>query len=343
MPYFPPEWHPQQAVLLVWPHLSTDWENNLNLAETSYLAMVEAITQHEEAWIVCRDKSHQQRVAELLSQYGVNSDRTKLSVAAYDDTWVRDYGPITLLKNGQRVFLDFEFNAWGDKYSYTDDNQLTHQLFQRGDLSNGSYAKQNWVLEGGSIETDGAGSLMTTSSCLLNSNRNGLISKEAITDRLIESLSIEQVHWINFGHLQGDDTDSHIDTLARFAPGNVIVYQGCESKKDGHYQELQRMAEQLSQLRNTAGERYELVPLPLPTPIHNQSGQRLPASYANFLITNDAVLVPTYDDQQDDRVLKRLETVFPQRTIVPIPALPLIEQFGSVHCLTMQIPKANSD
>ncbi len=340
MPYLPPEWHPQQAVLLVWPHLSTDWINNLQQAESSYLIMTQAIIEHGEAWIVCRDKNHLQQVAALIDKHHVNRNQIKLSVAAYNDTWVRDYGPITLIEKGQRVFASFEFNAWGDKYACADDNRLTEQLFQQGALGHGSVKNYDWVLEGGSIETDGNGSLMVTSTCLLNNNRNRSASKKVITDRLMKSFGMEQVHWIDFGHLQGDDTDSHIDTLARFAPDNVIVYQGCESKGDCHYDELQRMTRQLSQLRTTSGERYDLLPLPLPAPIFNQAGQRLPASYANFLITNGAVLMPIYEDSADEVALKRLETVFPERTLVPIPALPLIEQFGSVHCLTMQIPVA---
>jgi agmatine deiminase len=195
------------------------------------------------------------------------------------------------------------------------------------------------ILEGGSIESDGKGTILTTAECLLNPNRNPHLSRQEIEEELLSLLGAEEVLWLENGYLAGDDTDSHIDTLARFAPDDTILYVACDDPDDEHFESLKAMREELETFRTRDDKPYRLLPLPWPQARHDENGQRLPATYANFLVINGAVLVPTYDDPSDATALKIIAKAFPGRKIIGIDCLPLIEQHGSLHCVTMQMPK----
>lgn len=326
---FPTEWQKQSAVLMAFPHEKTDWGDDLNGALSPFVRIASTIAYKEPLIIVCDDAK---KTKELFCDIG-NITFVELPT---NDTWARDFGPITLCCNGKRKFLDFTFNAWGGKFESALDDAVTKKLVEMGYLW-GEYEKVDFVLEGGSIESDGKGTLLTTSKCLLNPNRNPKMSKNEIEEFLKERLHLKRILWLEHGELEGDDTDAHIDTLARFVDENSIAYVACDDESDPHYKELKLMEEELKSFRTIGGEPYRLVPLPLPSPKY-KDGRRLPATYANFLITNHSVLLPVYSDEKDAVAKEILAKLFPQKEIVPINCLKLIEQGGSLHCVTMQIP-----
>ncbi|WP_353661894.1 agmatine deiminase family protein [Hydrogenimonas sp. SS33] len=327
---FPTEWHRQDAVLMAFPHGGTDWADDLKGALTPFVRIASSIAYNEPVIIVCDDpESTKSLFCEIR-----NITFVRLPT---NDTWARDFGPITVYEKGKRKFLDFTFNGWGNKFESALDNAVTEALIEKGYLY-GGYEKVDFVLEGGSIETDGTGTLLTTSRCLLNPNRNPGMDKSAIEALLKEKLCIERILWLDHGELEGDDTDAHIDTLARFVDAETIIYAACDDPEDAHYEPLKRMEAQLATFRTKEGNPYRLVPLPIPSPKHDRKGRRLPATYANFLITNHAVLLPVYDDARDKPTVELFKTLFPGREVIPINCLKLIEQGGSLHCVTMQIP-----
>ncbi len=336
----PPEWAPQEAVLLTWPHGRGDWGSHLAAAEKCLLDIAREIARHERLIIACLDEAHLDHVAGRLSETGIEKDRARLLIAPSNDIWVRDHGPITLFEDHHRLLLDFHFNGWGGKYPSELDDRVTRVLHQKGAFGELPLLSVDLVLEGGAIDTDGRGSLLTTRSCLLNPNRNPGLAKEDIERRLGELLGVERIHWLAHGRLAGDDTDGHVDTLARFCAPGLIAWQGCEDRDDEHFEPLQQMGRELARLRDARGQPYECVALPLPAPILDETGRRLPAGYANFLIINGAVLVPAYGDPADERACRILDDCFPGRSILPIDCRPLIRQYGSLHCATMQLPKA---
>ncbi len=327
----PPEWAPQQFVQLTWPHEQTDWEDMLDEVNQCFVEIACHIIQHENLLIVCRDAA---QIKTLLKDIDFN--RITLVELPTNDTWGRDHGGITVLEDGEKVIYDFAFNGWGKKFEAELDNQITKALYDKQLFgSNVTYRNcLDFVLEGGSIESDGEGTLLTTSTCLLSDNRNDL-SKEAVETRLNDYFGLHRVLWLNHGYLAGDDTDSHIDTLARFCDANTIAYVKCEDESDEHYAELKKMEEELMQFRTVSGAPYRLIPLPMADAVY-EDGERLPATYANFLIINGAVLMPTYQSPKDEIALKQLELAFPDRKIIGINCLPLIKQHGSLHCVTMQ-------
>jgi len=255
---------------------------------------------------------------------------------AYDDTWLRDSGPITLRDGGGFRLLDFHFTAWGGKFEAGRDDLLVAELTRRGVFGHAARERVDFALEGGGIETDGAGTLLSTWRCL--HERHPSLSRTEVTARLQQWLRQDRTLWLDHGYLEGDDTDAHIDTLARFAAADAIVYQGCNDPADPHFAELQAMAGELRAFTQANGQPYRLFELPWPAPIMD-GGRRLAASYANFLIVNGAVLAPTYGDRADDGALAVLAQAFPGREIVGVPCRPLIWQNGSLHCLTMQLPE----
>ncbi|HFC03764.1 MAG TPA: agmatine deiminase family protein, partial [Nitratifractor salsuginis] len=258
--------------------------------------------------------------------------------ADYNDTWTRDYGPLSAEEDRNPLLLDFIFNGWGGKYEASLDNAVNRTLHQKGYFGTTPMRSIDYVLEGGSVESDGAGTILTTSRCLLNPNRNGETSKEDVEKILSDTLGAKRVLWLDHGYLAGDDTDGHIDTLARFCDPETLAYVRCEDPEDEHYEELKRMEEQLQSFRTAEGAPYRLVPLPMPPAIRDEEGRRLPATYANFLITNKALLYPTYDSRSTDRLAGEIfKELFPGREIIPIPCSRLITQGGSLHCSTMQI------
>ena len=332
----PAEWEQQSGVLISWPTISTDWKDNLADAETAYLEIAELIARICHVYICCSDSATLQHVEKLCHDKDIPVERYSLLVIAYTDTWTRDYGPISVHKGNQLVWLDFEFNAWGGKYQHSADNEFT-RLLHRQFNSKRILQHHDFVLEGGSIDSDGEGTILTTSQCLLDPARNPGLLKKQIEDRLISSLGVQRILWLDHGHLQGDDTDAHIDTLARFCSPDTITYVQCTDSADPHFSSLSAMEVQLKSYRQMDGRDYRFIPLPLPTACFNQKGQRLPASYANFLILNGNILAPVYGVDTDALALSQFQQCFPQHRVIPVQCKPLIEQFGSLHCVTMQI------
>lgn len=324
--------------MLTWPHAHSDWAPCLSEVEPVFVEIARSIADHEPVVLVCFDVAHRAHVERQLRQAGVAAERLIFALAPSNDSWARDHGPIGVICRNRPLLLDFSFNGWGGKYPAELDNAVSRQLARQGTFRDTPLEPVDLVLEGGSIEVDGSGSLLTTSRCLLAPTRNPQASREELEHQLGDWLGITRVLWLNHGYLAGDDTDSHIDTLARFCDVGTIAYVACDDAADEHYSELAAMEQELKALRTRAGEPYRLVALPLPAAHYDQQGGRMPATYANFLIINDAVLVPAYDDPADGLACERLGTCFPERTIVSVPCLPLVHQHGSLHCVTMQLP-----
>ena len=334
----PAEWEPQSGILLTWPHPQSDWGRQLESVERTYVQLAEAISQREKVLIVCRDEPHREHIQAQLTAVAVKRENLRLHMAPSNDTWARDHGPITVIEDGVPQLLDFTFNGWGGKYPANLDNDITRRMVEAGAFGTIPAHKIDLVLEGGSIDSDGLGTLLTTSSCLLSSTRNPELDRRQLENLLREQLGVERVLWLEHGALDGDDTDGHIDTLARFCDAHTIAYVACQNPDDDQYPVLKAMETELKALRDAGGAPYRLAPLPSPSPIFDEEQQRLPATYANFLIINGALLVPTYNDPMDTVALQLLGECFPQREVIGIDARPLIRQFGSLHCITMQLP-----
>ncbi len=331
---FPAEWEKQSAVLIAWPHTTGDCRN-IDDVEQSYSVISDSISQFQKLHIVCRDDSHQQHIQALIS----NNDNIDFIHAAVNDIWVRDTVFLSVEKDNAIIHMNFLFNGWGGKYSHHHDNDLNHKLLNSKPFKGSSHKDIDFILEGGSVETDGINTILTTKQCLLNPNRNNGLSQQDIELELLQRLGAKRVFWLDQENLTGDDTDAHIDSLARFCSANTIAYTSCEDPEDLHYNSLKFMESQLQGFRTDDNDLYHLVPLPLPQPIYDEDGQQLPANYANFLIINNAVLVPTYGDAMDAVALERIAGCFPNRKIIGIPCRPLVYQYGSLHCMSMQFPE----
>ena len=331
----PAEWAPQSAVMLTWPREDGDFGRHFPAAEQTFIAIASAISRYQAVHINYGLKPEALR--KRLTAAGAQDRHLRIVQIESDDVWARDHGPVTVFRNGRAVHLDFIFNGWGDKFSAERDNLITRTLARMGALD-APIETIDFVLEGGGIESDGQGTLLTTERCLLAPTRNPQYNKEQIEQKLKDWFGLQRVLWLRHGDLLGDDTDGHIDTLARFCDPSTIAYQACEDAADPHYEMLKTMEAELRQLRQMAGTPYRLVALPLPGAIHDETGRRLPAGYANFLIINNAVLVPIYQDPLDSMALSLLRGCFPDREIIGIDCRPLIQQYGGLHCVTMQIP-----
>ena len=372
----PAEWEPQDFVLLTWPNETTDWAPYLEEIRQTVAEMVRAIARHEEVMLLSMFKTDvPDELREMQNVY--------VAELPNNDTWARDFGPI-VLKSTQPaessagggasaddeeeekdyLWLDFRFNGWGEKFQAAWDNMIPYKLWALyGFFEDADYEDhQDFVLEGGSIEADGRGTLFTTSQCLLAPHRNQPLTKEQIEEQLKRRLRVGRVVWLDYGNLVGDDTDGHIDTIVRCAPDDTLVYVGCDDSADEQYADFHALEEQLKALRTADGKPYRLLRLPMPDGIYEvegdkvavqssnvaarrsmvqeMQGERLPATYANFLVINGAVLVPTYDQpEKDAEALRVVQQAFPDREMIPIDARTIIRQHGSVHCLTMQVPK----
>lgn len=333
---FPAEWESQSAILIAWPHRDTDWGARLVEVEMTYVALSAAITARQHLVVCVADTGLENRVRSLFNDAGVDLGRVHFQTLPYDDTWLRDSGPITLREGGGYRLLDFHFTAWGGKFEAGQDDQIVATLADRGLFRAARRERIDFALEGGGIETDGQGTLLSTWTCL--HERHPELSRAELTRKLQDWLRQDRTLWLDHGYLEGDDTDAHIDTLARFAAPDAIVYQGCDDPGDSHYAELQAMAAELRDFRTRDGQPYRLFELPWAQPILDD-GRRLAASYANFLIVNGAVLMPAYGDDADHRASAVLGEAFPDHQIVPINCRPLIWQNGSLHCITMQLPE----
>lgn len=325
-------------ILMALPHSNTDWNYMLPEAMEQYRQLIEKFTgAGEKVLLLCRDDESAKK---LLSKKAVES--TIFVEANYNDTWTRDYGPITIENhNGQLRALDFGFNGWGLKFASNLDNLVNLQLVASRIINQNAYRNhRDYELEGGSIDTDGAGTIITTTRCLCSPNRNGGKTKASINEILQRRLGTTHVLWLDYGGLDGDDTDSHVDTLARFASPDTIVYTApTSSADDSQNRQLQAMREQLKRFRNQQGNPYHLVELPTPDPIFDSEGQRLPATYANFLITKRNVFMPTYGQQANDTLAAlTLQALFTDKILHTVDCNVLICQHGSLHCATMQVP-----
>jgi len=333
----PAEWEPQAGVLVAWPHDQTDWAERLAEVESSYVALVNAIARFEPAVICVADAALRSHASALLASAQVPPENLRFVEIEYDDTWLRDSGPISLVGDGSFLLNDFRFTGWGGKFNAGRDDRLIEGLFARNVFCAGAeHRRVDWALEGGAIEPDGAGTVLTTWRCL--HQRHPEQSREQMDQFFAEHLAAERVLWLEHGYLQGDDTDAHIDTLARFAPEDCIVFQACRDKGDPHFDELKRMRDELTALRTARETPYRLLELPWAQPIVDD-GRRLAASYANYLVLNDAVLVPAYGDAADAGAARIIASAHPGRDVVQVPCRPLIWQNGSLHCVTMQLPR----
>ncbi len=331
----PAEWERQRAVLMSFPHEDTDWHNaddeaDLKASLSPFIRIAQAIAYGQAVYIICKDKS---KISELFCS---TRNMTFIEIPT-NDTWIRDYGYISIKEEGEVKLLDFTFDGWGGKFEASLDNTVNQTLHKKGYLGITPLETVDYVLEGGSIESDGEGTILTTSTCLCNPNRNGGPTKGEVENILQSTLNAKHILWLDHGYLTGDDTDSHIDTLARFVNRETIVYLKCNDKEDEHYETLQKMEAQLKSFKTKEGKPYTLIALPITDAIYNEEGERLPATYANFLIINDALIYPTYSDKNDTKVGEIFKELFPDKEIIPINCLKLIEQGGSLHCSTMQI------
>ncbi|QDH70097.1 agmatine deiminase family protein [Marilutibacter alkalisoli] len=333
---FPAEWEPQSAILIAWPHAGTDWAERLGEVEETYIALVAAITRFQPV-VICVADADVETYAEMrLRSNRVDMERVRFVEVGYDDTWLRDSGPVTLVSGaGHLKLLDFRFTGWGGKFEASRDDALVSELEKLKLFVNSSHQVIDFSLEGGAIETDGDGTLLTTWQCL--HERHPEANRDELSRKLATWLNQDRVLWLDHGYLEGDDTDAHVDTLARFAGPDAIVYQACDDETDSHFDELKAMGEELAALRTKDGKPYRLFPLPWARPVIDD-GRRLAASYANFLIINGAVLMPAYGDPADDKAAAVLAEAFTDREIVQVPCRPLIWQNGSLHCITMQLP-----
>ncbi len=332
---FPAEWHRQSGVMLTWPHADTDWAGFLDEVTACYVTIAKEILKREKLLVVCPEEDE-------VTGYFTREERANLIVAEMEsnDTWARDHAPISVFSDGAPQIVDFGFNGWGLKFAANYDNQITRRLFEekvfRPEVCYRN--RLDFVFEGGSIESDGEGTLLTTSQCLLAPNRNQPLTRYEIEESLKKTLGAKRVLWINHGYLAGDDTDNHVDTLARFCDRQTIAYVRCTDEGDEHFEALRRMEEELKSFETGEGRPYRLVALPMADAAY-LDGQRLPATYANFLILNGAVLLPFYGSPQDAVARAQLEAVFPDREVIGVDCRPLIKQHGSLHCVTMQFPE----
>lgn len=331
----PAEWEPQDGVLLAWPHEGSDWRPYLDAVQPVFAEIVRQVSRFELAVIAAPDP---ETVREQLSKCGAHMERVRIYQVETNDTWARDFGPVTVQEEGAARLLNFGFNGWGLKFASDLDNRINRRLQALGAWQ-APLETVGLILEGGSIESDGRGTILTTEECLLNDNRNPHLIREELEEELHGLLGSDRFLWLANGYLAGDDTDSHVDTLARLCPDDTITYVSCDDPDDEHYPALKAMEGEIEAFRTRDGRPYRMIPLPWPAARIDEDGVRLPATYANFLVINGAVLVPTYQDGKDSAALEAVSRAFPGRETIGIDCLPLILQHGSLHCVTMQLPK----
>lgn len=339
----PAEWEKQSAVQLTWPDAETPWYE-LPKVQECYVRIASAIQKYEKVMVVARNVSDTEKLMrEIASRLNIPLDVNELrfAEAPMNDTWARDHGGISVHgDNGEKYVYDFVFNGWGLKFASDLDNQLTKKIFFGNAFNEDVMCvdMRPFVLEGGSIDTDGCGTLLTTTECLTSLNRNEYLSQEEIEGELKQAFGLDRVLWLEHGGIVGDDTDSHVDILARFASPDTIVYTACDDPSDENYDGLGKMEDQLRTFRTAEGKRYNLIPLPLPDALWLDD-YRLPASYANFLIVNGAVIMPGTGSTKDEIAKAQLKKAFPDRTIEVVDCYPLLSGHGSLHCVTMQFPE----
>lgn len=335
----PAEWAPQGAVMLIWPHDRTDWANSLDRAEAAMAAFAAAITRFESLVVVCRDTGVRRNALERLAGVGCNRAAVATVIADTDDTWARDISPVPIVDGELPLLVQCRFNGWGGKYDHAKDREFGRALIDTSGFATLGYERAPITLEGGALDSDGAGGLLVNRPTVLDPDRNPDLDAAGADACFRQHFGVERILWIDVPALPGDHTDGHIDTLARFCDPGTIAYTAAGAAESvGAAATHAALEQQLAALRTADGAPYRLIPLPEPAPVLATDGTPLPASYTNFLIVNGAVLVPVYADPADAPAIERLQAVFPERTIVPVPARTFIEQGGALHCLTMQLP-----
>lgn len=329
IPKLLPEWTPQEAVILAWPDEQTDWAPWLEKVEQTYIALVSAINKAGPGVILLSRAEHLERLRVLFDK----NARVILVEADYNDTWVRDYGFLTCRHGSDNKPVEFVFNGWGNKFTADKDNQINKQVLAK--LCKHQLTSYDTVAEGGALEIDEQGHLLSTAFCLTNPERNGDMSLVQYDALFSETIGAQQLTILTNGHLEGDDTDGHIDTLVRFSPNRGLVIQSCFNRpEDSHFEGLSALVKECR-----AGlEGHQIFELPLPL-IKNAEGERLPASYANYLICNQHIIWPRYQQPEDLLAEEVLQQAYPDFTLIGVDALPLIQQFGSIHCISMQVPE----
>lgn len=339
----PAEWESQDGVQLTWPHCDTEWYELEKVLEC-YVEIAYNILRFERLIIATRDIDEcKADISRIATMKGLDIDLGRIAFyeTPLNDTWARDHGGISVWgDNGEKYLYDFVFNGWGLKFAANLDNRITRNIFDAGAFAEDVMGvdMRPYVLEGGSIDSDGCGTMLTTTECLCSLNRNEYLSKEEIEEELCGAFGLKRILWLDHGTIIGDDTDSHVDILARFCSPDTIAYMQCTDPDDPHYEPLAQMERQLREFRTIDGKRYNLIPLPLPEPLYLDD-YRLPASYANFLIVNGGVLLPGAGSPMDEIARKRLQEAFPDREVVVIDCRALLSGHGSLHCITMQFPK----
>lgn len=334
----PAEWESCEGILLALPHSASDWAPILQDAIDQYRRLIKAFVEAGEKCVVLANDAAQARI----DLEGIPMEHVTIVEMPINDTWTRDYGPIAAMRDERLRAIDFGFNGWGLKFPAFNDNLVNLRMRERFMVMPDTYRNcRSFILEGGSIDTDGQGTLLTTSHCLLSPNRNGSMSKSEIAGVLESELGAEHILWLDYGALEGDDTDSHIDTLCRMAPGNCILFTGCRDMDDPHFEDLLKMRAQLTAFRNMQGEPFNLIELPLPAPQYDEDGSRLPATYANYLVTERNLFMPVYSmplSAKDILAINTVKIAFPEHQVIPVDCRVLLRQHGSLHCSTMQLP-----
>ena len=344
----PAEWEQHAATWMVWPHNRDDWAVKTNAAEWCYVEIIRQLVRYERVALICQNKSVRHRAEERLARGGVGRGAYDTYIVKTNRSWIRDSGPLFLMasEGSERkvAVTDWGFTGWGRYRAYSDDNRIPSVIADR--LGAPRFVvrvskdgrEENVVLEGGSIDVNGCGDLLTTEQCLLGivQARNPTLSREMLETVLRNSLGVSRVHWL-VGGIEGDDTNGHVDDVARFVTPNTIVAAEESDNSDANYEVLQRNLDRLRDMRAASGGEFEIVSIPMPKPVWFD-GIRLPASYLNFYIANNAVLVPTFNDSRDREALAVLGGLFPTRDVVGIYAGDLILGLGAIHCLTQQQP-----
>ncbi len=325
--------------MLAWPRPDGPWAGCLEAVESTFLDIAAAVSRFQRILVVCADAAERERVRRLCGRAGVDPGRTHWATAPLNDVWCRDHGPLTVLRGGVPRLLDFRFDGWGRKYPAELDDGVNGRLKKAGLFGDLPLVAVDFVLEGGAIETDGEGGFLLHRPCLVDPVRNPGVDQGRVEELLAEHLGARRFLWLDGCTLEGDDTDGHIDTLARFCDPRTILFQGSGGPDDANRGALTRLERQLGALTDPAGAPYRLVRLPAPEPVHDRHGRPLPASYANFLLVNGGVLAPAYGGVADGEAAATLAACFPGRRVVPVPCGPLITQAGSLHCLAMQFPE----
>lgn len=336
----PAEWERHEATWLTWPANKTTWPGPLlKKTENIYVQMLEALLPNEKVHLCVRNAKTVRKVLSLVSK-SIRTNNLIFHEVDVVDTWIRDYGPIFIKNGSQKAFTKWIFNAWGGKYS--DLARDTGVVDQIPSLARVKRFDTNFILEGGSIDVNGAGTCLTTEQCLLNPNRNRTMTRDAIENYLFEYLGVTKVIWLKEG-IEGDDTDGHVDDITRFAGPRMVITAVEPNKKDKNHEYLHENLEILRGETDQDGKKFEIIELPMPGYVgiggrSDSEHNRLPASYANFYIANGIVLAPIYSHANDKKALKTLQKAFPTRKVIGIECSPLVYGLGSIHCVTQQQP-----